>query len=340
MAGAVTDRAFRATTPERIEADLAALWREIGAADIPVARAVMSNLVVFRDRTLPAEASAAAIVEGLPLDEVAARHPSRTIVLEHCYDAAAAGPLSAAVGVTIFGPPHARYGVEQIVVRSGCPDEALLSILRRFVRGDLPTTVWWTEDLSAAPALEPFIEVGRQLLYDSRQWRDVPRGMAAVRAACSDDRIDPADLNWRRLAPMRRALEHARGPLQSMAWRSVPVRIVAPAGEEALAWLCAGWLRAARGERDRAAVTVEQAVGQRGGEGRDGSAAAPALTVIVDGFTATLTDRGAVVDGATPPLVVSAAVESEADAIAAELRTLGRDTTFVSAVRALAGMER
>ena len=74
----------------------------------------------------------------------------------------------------------ARYGVEQIVVRSACPDDALLSILRRFVRGDLPTTVWWTEDLSAAPALDPFVEMGRQLLYDSRRWRDVRRGFAAV----------------------------------------------------------------------------------------------------------------------------------------------------------------
>lgn len=331
MAGAVADRAFRETVPDRIEADLAALWREVGARDAPVARATMSNFVVFRDRRAGSDPRPAAVAEGLPLEAVAARHPSRTIVLEHCHDPAPKGAFSAGVGITIFGPPHARYGVEQIVVCSACPDEALLSLLRRFVRGDLPTTVWWTEDLSAAPALDPFVEVGRQLLYDSRRWRDVRRGIAAVAAVIAGERIDPADLNWRRLTPLRRALEHARGPLASAAWREVAVHIEAAPGQEALAWLCAGWLRAARREPYRANVIVETAKRPRAA-----GADAHLIEVSVDGLTAALTDRGAVVDSAIPPLVIAAKVESDADAIAAELRSLARDAALVGAVRALA----
>jgi hypothetical protein len=321
MAGAVADRAWRKTEPERVEADLAALWREIASGDARVARAVMSNLVVFRDRTTPVGADPAAILAGLPLEEVAARHPSRTIVLEHCYGAAPGPPFSAAVGIITFGPPHARYGVEQIVVRSACPDASLLSILRRFVRGDLPTTVWWTADVSKAPPPEPFIEIGRQFLYDSRSWSDVRGAVGAMAAVVADARMDPADLNWRRLAPLQRALVHARGPLQE--WATADVRVRAPRNEAALAWLCAGWLRAARRESDRAAVEVD--IGD----------VAPMLTVQIGDLAATLTAGGAAVEGTAAPLSVAARVESDADAIADELRTLARDSTLIGALRAL-----
>jgi len=328
MAGAVAGRAWRTTTPEQVEADLAALWRDLAAGEARVARAVMSNLVVFRDRMAAAGADPETVLAGLPLDDVASRHPSRMIVLEHCRDQAAAAPFSAGVGIVTFGPPQARYGVEQIAVRAACPDASLLSILRRFLRGDLPTTVWWTEDLSAAPPLDAFIEVGRQLLYDSRQWRDVRRGVAALAPLLTEERIDPADLNWRRLEPLRTALAHVRGPLSSTAWQRASVRIVAAEGEEPLAWLCAGWLRAAR--RDAARVEVAVRTASAGGS------ADAALSVSVDELTATLTPRGCTVAGPTPPLVVPAPIESRADAIAAELRSLARDTTLVSALRALA----
>jgi len=321
MAGAVAERVWRKSDPDRIEADLAALWREIAAGETRIARAVMSNLVVFRDRIAPVDADPTAVVAGLPLEEVAARHPSRTIVLEHCYGAAPGPPFSAAVGITTFGPPQARYGVEQIVVRSACPDASLLSILRRFVRGDLPTTVWWTADVSTAPPPEPFIEVGRQFLYDSRSWSDIRRAVGAMAAVIADARIDPADLNWRRLAPLQRALVHARGPLPD--WATVEVRVHAPRSEEALAWLCAGWLRAARRAPDRAAVTVE--IGD----------AAAMVSVQVGDIAATLTQHGAVVEGTAAPFTIASRVESDADAVADELRTLARDATLIGTLRAL-----
>src|SRR5262252_8105347 len=210
MAGAVATRAWRESAPDAIESDLAALWRELGHGEVKIARAVMSNLIVVRAPSdqRPALAN---VIAGLPLDEVGARHPSRTIVLEHCHRKALETQFAAGVGIVTFGPPASRYGVEQIVVRSACPEAPLLSILRRLVRGDVPTTVWWTEDLSDGPPFDPLLTVGRQLVYDSRQWKDVRPGLAALLPLVDNHRVDLADLNWRRLAPLRRALEHAHG---------------------------------------------------------------------------------------------------------------------------------
>src|SRR4051812_17688732 len=117
MAGAVADRTWRDSSPEAIEVDLAALWREAGRGDVAIARAVMSNLIVVRAPSSEHRALTA-IAADLPLDDVVARHPSRTIVLEHCHRDAPNAPFTAGVGIVTFGPPAARYGVERIVVRS------------------------------------------------------------------------------------------------------------------------------------------------------------------------------------------------------------------------------
>jgi glucose-6-phosphate dehydrogenase assembly protein OpcA len=325
MAGAVADRMWRSSAPDAIESDLAALWRELASGDARVARAVMSNLIVFRDRMAPADADVSAVAAGLPLEEIASRHPSRTIVLEHCPDETPGAPFAAGVGILTFGPPHARYGVEQIVVRAVCPDASLLSILRRFVRGDLPTTVWWTEDLSEARPLAPFLEVGRQLLYDSRRWRDVRSAVATLAPVVASGRIDLVDLNWRRLTPLRQAVVHARGRLASPSWQRVDARIVCAPGEESLAWLCAGWLRSAQHGGGAAWPPVDT-----------GSPGESLLSVSVDGLTATLTARAVVIAGTRgAPTVVSVPIESDADAIADELRTLAHDASLVGALDAL-----
>src|SRR5262249_35654479 len=156
-----------------------------------------------------------------PLEEVVARHPSRTIVIEHDrgeHDAAQA--LGADVGITVFGPPNARYAVEQVVIRSACAEASLPSIVRRFLRGDLPTTVWWTEDASRVPPLTRLVGMARQMLYDSRCWQNVRDGVRAMAPFVVDPEIDLADVNWRRLTPLRTALAHAA--------RSSATRTVAP----------------------------------------------------------------------------------------------------------------
>jgi len=326
MARTVAAHAWRASTPEAIELDLAALWRQIGHGEAAIARAVMSNLVVFRKHMDLPDAELTRVTANLPLDEVAARHPSRLIVLEHSYDQAAPGaPFAAGVAIVTFGPPQARYGVEQIVVRSACAEQSLPSILRRLVRGDVPTTVWWTEDLSERPPLDALITIGRQLLYDSRGWRDVRRGVAALAPLVASRRVDLADLNWRRLAPLRQALVYARGPLTSAAWQDAEVRVLHGPGEAPLAWLLAGWLHAGRRNADASIARVEPSPG-------DG----PRLTVVAGDMTAIQTKRTIeITGGSAPPLVLAMPIESDADAVAAELRVLSRDASLDAALNAL-----
>ena len=83
----------------------------------------------------------------------------RVIVLDHERGHAhASGPFAAGVGVAMFGPDQARYGVEQIAVQSDCAEDSLPSIVRRLLRGDVPTSVWWTEDLSRVPPITAIVD--------------------------------------------------------------------------------------------------------------------------------------------------------------------------------------
>jgi glucose-6-phosphate dehydrogenase assembly protein OpcA len=329
MARAVAQHTWRTSTPEAIEHDLAALWREIGHGEATIARAVMSNLVVFRKHMNVPDADVAGVTADLPLDEVTARHPSRLIVLEHEYgQATPRAPFAAGVGIVTFGPPQGRYGVEQIVVRSACAEQSLPSILRRLLRGDVPTTVWWTEDLSERPPIDALITIGRQLLYDSRAWRDVRRGLAALAPLVAARRVDLADLNWRRLAPMRQALVHVRGPLGSASWQDAAVRVLHSPGEAALAWLLAGWLQTGRRSADATIASLEPSLSDD-----------PGLTVIAGDMTAIQTKHTVeVTGGSAPPLVMATPSESDADAVAAELRVLSRDVSLDATLNALLRM--
>jgi len=331
MAAAVATRLFRVSTPEAIEPDLAALWREITQADAPIARAVMSNLVVFRGKVPASPPGAAAPDIDERVEDVLARHPSRLIVLEHeRVEQASGAPFAAGVGIAVFGPEHARYGVEQIVARPACAEAALPSIVRRFIRGDLPTTVWWTEDLSQQPPLAALVRMGRQLLYDSRQWSDVAGGVRALAPLVGDRYADLADLNWRRLLPVRRALDHAKraGGMGALS-PDAAVHIAHRAGDGALAWLLAGTLMAGP---ERPALPPPQV-----------EASAPEGAVLLMTIrrgstqtTVTLTAQSVVIDeGSGPPLEVSVPIEREADAVAAELRLLCQDADLGAAIRAL-----
>jgi glucose-6-phosphate dehydrogenase assembly protein OpcA len=332
MASAVTDRVFRVSTPDTIEPDLAALWRDLAQSGAPIARAVMSNLVVFRNRVAPQDAAVEVVTADLPLNEVVARHPSRLIVLEHEHGRIApAAPFAAGVCIVTFGPPQARYGVEQIMVRSACADASLPSIVRRFIRGDLPTTVWWTEDLSQVAPLEPLVTMGRQLVYDSRKWRDVGKAVRALEPLITSRRVDLADVNWRRLAPVRRALDHmdrTRGT--PFVEAGAQVRIAHGPGDAALAWLLAGSLLAARPDpAAEAPPVIEQTA--------TGDAALVVTIRRASGeATVRLTPTRAIVaDGAAVPLVVAVPIEAEAEAVAAELRMLSQDAALHAALSAL-----
>jgi glucose-6-phosphate dehydrogenase assembly protein OpcA len=333
MEGTMISHVTRPTTTEAIEPDLAALWRNV-ARHGRVARAVMSNLVVFRKpaadhRGGPADAVAA----GLALEAVVARHPSRLIVLEHQHDPSAMrAPFAVTIGVLIFGPEGSRFGIELIAIQSICAEACLPSIVRQLVRGDVPTSVWWMDDLSRMPPIDAIIRMGRQFVYDSRGWRDVRRGMSAAASLLRPDRrLDLADLNWRRLAPVRQALLHACTIADLDDLRRGRVRVVHCPEDSALAWLCVGWLAKRLGWSRDLMPSVEE---DRRGDALltiDVGEAPARLTAVLDSHQAVVNSGGHV-----PLLTVPVPPESDANAVAAELRNLAQDICLHDAVEAAA----
>jgi glucose-6-phosphate dehydrogenase assembly protein OpcA len=333
MEGTVTTHATRPTTTEAIEPDLAALWRDV-ARHGPVARAVMSNLVVFRPpdaarRPGPDDVVAA----GLELEDVVARHPSRLIVIEHQHDPSGMrAPFAVTIGVLTFGPEGARFGIEVIAVHSTCAEVCLPSIVRQLVRGDVPTSVWWMNDLSRTPPLDAIVGMTRQFVYDSRGWRDVRRGMSAAASLLhTAGRLDLADLNWRRLAPLRQAVLDACAVADLDDLRRGQVRVVHRPGDSALAWLCVGWLAKRLGwSRDRTPSIEESLRGDALLAIEIGGAPA-ALSVVLDSHHAVITSGGR-----APLLTVPVPVETDANGVAAELRNLSQDTCLHDAIEAAA----
>lgn len=328
MASAVVARTWRATPAESIEAGLAELWREIGREG-PVARAVMSNLIIFRNRSSGGAGRLEALVEGLPIEDVVARHPSRIILIAHERGRIACEPAAAGIGIVTFGPPQARYGVEEIAVQASCADASLPSIVRRLARGDVPTSVWWAEDLSQVPPVPALVSMGRQLLYDSSAWRDVRSAVLSLTPIVRDRRSDCADVNWRRLTPVRQALVHAAESMQAGDLGPAGVRITHRPGEAALAWLLGAWLAAQLRWLDPAAPAIEEApqaddvltltCGTESGE-----------------LTLTLTEQHVAVSRrGHPSFTVAVPRETAGDAVAAELRSLARDICLHDTLEAL-----
>jgi len=333
MAKPVIARLSRACSPAAIDDELPLLWRDAGK-DGPVARALMANLVVFRDCPAKDSVNLNAALADIPIDEVARRHPSRIILLHHGGQRELRGPSDATITVLLFGDPPARFGVEEIAVRSTCAEVSLPSIVRRLTLGDVPTSIWWTEDLSRAIPVRALVTMGRQLLYDSRQWRDVRAGVLALAPiVSSDDMPDIADLNWRRLTPMRYALTQALMPASvAAAGESMRVTIRHRPRDGALAWLLAAWF-ASRLDWSADAewpIAIEEA--------RQGDEILAVSIGIAGDIVASMNGHRVSVryKARIAPFSVGVPRETEADAIAAELRSLTYDSCLRDALVALA----
>jgi glucose-6-phosphate dehydrogenase assembly protein OpcA len=330
--GTVT-RMYRASTPAAIDADLESLWMD-AARETPVARARMANLVVFCEHRRGERVDFEAALTGVPLDEVVRRHPSRVVILHHTPRGTdAAAPIAAAVSVVTFGAENARYGIEEIALRSACAEASLPSIVRSLTRGDVPTSIWWTEDLSRTPPVDALLAMGRQLVYDSRSWRDVRQGVRAL-APCVDGRIvvDLADVNWRRLTAIRQALAHAAESMSAARFTLHDIRITHRPGEGALAWLLAGWLASRWSDSTTGAFPVRLEERRHGDEVLE-------LTIGSgnNALTATMNPQRVVVAtaGGAPPFHLAVRRESDADAIAAELTSLAADSALLDALTTL-----
>jgi glucose-6-phosphate dehydrogenase assembly protein OpcA len=326
----------RLSTPATIEDDLKALWRDV-ARQTPVTRASMANLVVFCACGRSDDVDFDAWIDAVPIADVVRHHPSRVIVLHHSTGAGAGAPIAAAVSVVTFGTGESCYGFEQIAVRSACADASMPSIVRSLMRGDVPTSIWWTEDVSRTAPTGAIVVMGRQLVYDSRGWGDVRRGVLALSPFVTGHGPDLADLNWRRLTALRQALVHASGTMapdhDARAGDVGDVHVAHGPGEEAVAWLLAGWLasRLTGATAGRIPVRVEERL--QGDEilAVTFGKAPYALSASMNAQRVTLTTgRGA------PPFDVAVRQESEAEAVVAELRTLSRDPCLHDALTALA----
>src|SRR5262249_9640863 len=290
----------------------------------------MANLVVYRDRPATERVDLTAPIEGVPIDEVALRHPARIILLHHTAGSTPCGPVGAMIRILLSGPPQMRLGVEEIALRSECAEESLPSLVRYLLLGDIPTTVWWTEDLSRISPLNALVAMGRQLVYDSRQWRDVQQGVKAVaRIGASPHPPDLADLNWRRLTPMRKALMQAFAPPACIGPSdALPLQVRYRAGDGALAWLLAGWFFSRLGwARDKSwPVTMEEA--PHSDEMLSASLGTVA-TAVMDGHRVFVKYRSR-----CAPFSVAVPRETAAHAIVAELQTFARDRSLGEVVTA------
>ncbi len=323
----------RVCRPDAIETELKALWDEL-ASDTPLVRPLMSNLVVVR--TGPAiEGENVEAPLPAPLETVVERHPSRVIVLMHRqHPSRAEAPVAAAVAILVFGREPPRIAVEQITIHCVSSEASLPSIVRRLVLGDLPTAVWWTDDLSVRRPLEALVAVGRQFVYDSHQWQDVRTGLATVVGLASARvRPDLADLNWGRLAPLRRAIAHAidrERPLSGT--EAAGVRVIYASDHAAKGWLLAGWLAARLERLPRGAPSIEVRPADAG--------AGPWVSASIDlGGPATIVadideTRAAVGPiGSIPAFSVRVPPDRIGEAVAGELLSLGRDDELEAAMR-------
>ena len=321
----------RACSPAAIDEELAALWRDAGREG-PVARALMANLVVFRDCPARERVDLSAPLEEVPVAEVARRHPSRVILLYHGGQTDLRSPNEATISVLLFGDPPMRFGVEQIAIRSSCAEASLPSIVRRLALGDIPTSIWWTEDLARATPLHSLVTMGRQQLFTETTLTE-PGAVEAI-AASRADAPDLADLNWRRLAPMQQAIAEALKAADTAGPRgSLRVRIQHRPGDAALAWLLAGWFcsRLEWPAHDWPAVIDEGRLGDEVlavafGDDAPGEA------------TATMNDSRVLVNYRKRAAPFSMAVprQTDAEAVAAELRNLGFDVALRDTLVALA----
>jgi glucose-6-phosphate dehydrogenase assembly protein OpcA len=178
--------------------------------------------------------------------------------------------------------------------------------------------------------------MGRQLVYDSRQWVNVPAGVSNLAGLLEHPHApELADLGWRRLTPMRQALAHGlRGAGELVSAPRLRARVLHRPGDEALAWLLIGWLSSRLGrpsERELAVTVSEQPAGVE------------ATSVSIDAgeataeITATMTAHQVAVTStsdAPPSFFLAVLQESTAGGVAAELQTLGRDIGLIESIGA------
>lgn len=188
-----------------LEGELARLRRSMGAQakeqGVAIARASVLNLVVFATREAHARRAASTV------DELATRHPSRTIVIladRHPAEEKASLEMHCHLPRTA-GAQQVSY--EQILIRArGDAAARLASAVIPLLLPDLPVFLWWTETppLDAGHFAE-LLELADRLIVDSADFarpdETIPRLHAL--AQMGHGRYGVTDFNWTRITPWR-----------------------------------------------------------------------------------------------------------------------------------------
>ena len=168
------------------------------------------------------------------------RHPSRGILLFP--EPSAADGIDAKVSMLAFPLREQRRHIAAEVIElrlRGLSSRAAASIVNPLLVPGLPVFLRWRgrPPFGAAEA-DQLIDVCDRLIYDSKEWPDIPQAYAEL----PFDRIACSDIAWRRTGPWRGVLAGLWPGVRDA--RSLYVR-----GPVAEASLLSGWLRS-RLDRD------------------------------------------------------------------------------------------
>lgn len=317
---------WRASSPESVDDDLQALWKD-AARDAPIARAIMSNLVVLASGD---RGPARAPEPRETLVRIARRHPARVVLIAHCRppSEAALGAMNAGLLLFDEGADAPRYGVEVVSLVAACADASLPSIVRSLLRGGVPTSLWVGGDLSTARPAAALLEGADQIVFSSAPFVDPLRGFSALAALLTSAQPPVlVDLAWRELAAFRAALlSGLEGRPSTQAIAAEDVTIAHGADRAAAAWLLWSWLGHTLAWPDGAPRGVQPS-GEPGALRLRIASPAGALTVDDHG------DHMTVQDGAGRTFDAGTRAEAFADAVADSLLVLDRDAIYDQMVR-------
>ncbi len=220
-----------------------------GEGPVPVLRSRMSNLIIFCNSGMHADALDAQI------PDVCAAHPARVLLLVG-ERSATDGAVKADVSVRPINVEQRQFAcAEEVMLHAGGGEvDRLPFAVRPFLIGDLPINLWWAAPIPpplAGPLLYELAEQAQQVIYDSIGWPDPARGVAATAGWLEQvERNDAvqwrvaSDLNWRRLKYWRRVLRQALDPASTPGAADSANELLVEHGPHASvqAWELVSWL--------------------------------------------------------------------------------------------------
>jgi glucose-6-phosphate dehydrogenase assembly protein OpcA len=225
-------------------------------AGAPAQRVRMSNLLIFTDSVERARK----LSQQAP--DVILVHPARVQLLV-CDPAATGHEIIASVSVQCHRLSVKQQGCAEIVVLQAPPSlaERLPFAVRSLLIGDLPINLLWSATTPPPMAGHLLYELGeraQQIMYDSLDWPDPARGVAATaswieqteRAEAGRWRV-VSDLNWRRLKYWRRIVSQSLDPTSAAGAADSITEVLVEHGPSAAVqgWELASWVASRMGWR-------------------------------------------------------------------------------------------